>query len=128
MKIILIADDSPVIRKVGRRLLEDMGFVVAEAVNGAEAIVFCRENMPDAAIIDWDMPGQSGIDVINEITSLPSGDVVKILFCTSALLVPEMTRAKRAGAKGFLMKPFSRRLLEQKLAEIGLLERRVTAA
>jgi two-component system, chemotaxis family, chemotaxis protein CheY len=128
MKIILIADDSPVIRKVGRRLMEAMGFVVAEALDGTEAIKFCRENMPDAAIIDWDMPGRSGIDVINEIAGLPSGDQIKILFCTSALLIPEMTKAKRAGAKGFLMKPFSRKLLEQKFVEIGLMEQRAGAA
>ena len=128
MKIILIADDSPVIRKIARRIMEDMGFVVAEARDGSEAISICQDNMPDAVIIDWDMPGISGTEVIAQISRMDNSGTSKLIYCTSELLVPEMMKAKRAGASAFLMKPFNRQLLAQKFAEIGLLDSTEQAA
>ena len=120
MRIVMIADDSPVIRKVGRRLLEDMGFVVVDAVDGNQAIEVCRDNMPDIIVMDRSMPGPDSVDLIREITMLPGGDDTKILYCLSEVMVAEMTKAKRAGAAGFLMKPFDRAVLEEKLAEAGI--------
>ncbi|MCG6858067.1 MAG: response regulator [Salaquimonas sp.] len=122
MKIFMIVDDSPVIRKVARRIIEDLGFVVVEAEDGEQAIAKARENMPDGLMVDWQMPGVTGIDALQEIMTMPGARNVKALYCTSALLVPEMTRAKRAGATGFIMKPFNRRVIREKLAELGLLE------
>jgi len=120
MKIILVADDAPVIRKVARRLLQDMGFVVVEAETGDEVVAFCRDNMPDAVLLDYDMPGMKSIDVIGEIAHMPDAGMCKILYCTSELLISEKTRAKRAGASGFMLKPFNRKILSQKLAETGI--------
>ena len=128
MKIVLLADDTPVIRKVGTRLLEDLGFVVMQASDGREALALCRDNMPDAAIIDWDMPDMAGIDVIGEIARLPEAIDTKLIYCTSETLVSEMMRAKRAGASAFLLKPFNRALLAQKLEETGLLAETGVAA
>ena len=121
MKIVMIADDSPVIRKVARRLLEDMELVVVEAGDGAQAISMCRDNMPDIMIIDWDMPGRSGVDVVAEITRMPASENSVIFYCTSELNISEMTKAKRAGARGFLMKPFNRKILLRKFMEVGVL-------
>ncbi len=122
MKIVMIADDSPVIRKVARRLLEDMELVVVEAGDGAQAISMCRDNMPDILIIDWDMPGRSGVDVVSEISRMPAAENSVIFYCTSELNISEMTKAKRAGAKGFLMKPFNRKILLKKFMETGILK------
>lgn len=121
MKIVMIADDSPVIRKVARRLLEDMELVVVEAGDGAQAISMCRDNMPDILIIDWDMPGRSGVDVVAEIARMPASENTVIFYCTSELNISEMTKAKRAGAKGFLMKPFNRTIIHKKFMEVGVL-------
>ena len=121
MKIFLIADDSPVVRKVARRLVEDLGFIVVEAANGDEVLQVCRDNMPDAAILDWEMPGTSTIDVIREIRLLPRGDEIAILYCTSEVMLAEMTKAKRAGASGFLLKPYNRKLLIQKFIDTGIM-------
>lgn len=120
MKIVMIADDSPVIRKVGRRLLEDMGFVVVDAQDANQAVEMCRDNMPDVVILDHDMPGPDTLEVISEILLLPDGRKAKILYCLSEVKVPEMTKAKRAGACGFLMKPFDKAVLEAKFAEAGI--------
>lgn len=121
MKIFLIADDSPVVRKVARRLIEDLGFIVVEAQNAEEAYEICRDNMPDAAIIDWDMPGTDSIEIIRGIRMLPDGENIRILYCTSEVLLGEMTRAKRAGASGFLLKPYNRKLLIQKFIDAGIM-------
>ncbi|GIL01998.1 MAG: response regulator [Alphaproteobacteria bacterium] len=128
MKIFMIADDSPVIRKVGRRIIEDLGFVVVEAANGEEALALARDNMPDAIMVDWDMPRMSGIELVRELAALPGADKARIIYCTSSLMVPEMTKAKRAGAAGFMMKPFNRKLLTEILTELGLMETASEAA
>ena len=56
MKICLVVDDSRVVRKVARRILEGLDFEIAEAGDGMEALVFCRAAMPDAVLLDWAMP------------------------------------------------------------------------
>ena len=120
MKIVLIADDSPVIRKVGRRLLEDIGYVVMEASSGTDAIEQCRLNMPDVVIIDRDMPGPSAVDTIAQIARMPVNKPATILFCLSEVKIPEVMKAKRAGAAGFLLKPFDSDVLKEKFAEYGI--------
>lgn len=122
MKIFMIVDDSPVIRKVGRRIIEDMGFVVVEAGDGDEALRLVRDSMPDAILVDWDMPGLTGLELIREIVLMPGAENTKILYCTSELMVPEMTKAKRSGASGFIMKPFNRRVLKEKFQDVGLMD------
>lgn len=128
MKIFMIADDSPVIRKVARRLIEDLGFVVVEAATADQAQALCVENMPDGILIDWDMPGMASIDLIHWLSHYPDADRVKSLYCTSEVLVSEMTRAKRAGVNGFLLKPFNRAMIASKFVEIGLIDQDQRAA
>lgn len=128
MKIFMIADDSPVIRKVARRLIEDMGFVVVEAASAEQAQAMCVENMPDGVLVDWDMPGMPSLDLIHWFAHYPDAEGVKTLYCTSEVLVSEMTRAKRAGASGFLLKPFNRTMIVKKFMEVGLIEQETQAA
>lgn len=128
MDVFLIADDSPVIRKVARRLIEDLGFAVVEAADGDALLGACLESMPRAILIDWEMPGTDSIEAIRTIRRMPNGSRPTVLYCTSAMQVSEMTRAKRAGASGFLMKPFNRQLLIDKFLETGLMGRPQRAA
>jgi two-component system chemotaxis response regulator CheY len=128
MKIILVADDSPIIRKVARRLLTDMGFVVTEAESSDQVLSACRDNMPDAIILDWDMQGENTVELIPQVLRMPHGANCTIIFCTSEMMVLEMTRAKRAGASGFMMKPFNRKILAAKLAEVGVMPEALPAA
>ena len=120
MKIFLLVDDSPVIRKVANRILSDVGFVVVEANDGSEALQMCRGNMPDAVLVDWELPSMSGVEFIEEFRQLDDSHGTRILYCTSEIMVPEMTRAKRAGCHAFMMKPFNREILLHKLAEAGV--------
>ena len=120
MKIFMIVDDSPVIRKVARRILEDMGYVVAEAEDGADALDKCSHNMPDVIMVDWEMPRMNGVEFIEALRSNEAADATKILYCTSEVMVTEMMKAKRAGCQGYMLKPFTRDILQYKLSEIGV--------
>jgi len=120
MKIFLLVDDSPVIRKVANRILSDVGFVVVEAGDGNEALQMCRGNMPDAVLVDWDLPSMSGVEFLEEFRELDGSEGTRLIYCTSEVMVPEMTKAKRAGCHAFMMKPFNREILLHKLAEAGI--------
>jgi len=120
MKTFMIVEDAPVIRKVANRILSDLGFLVVEAADGFEALDVCRNNIPEAMIVDWEMPRMNGVEFIQEFRQLEGSERTKVLYCTTEVVVPDMTRAKRAGATGFIMKPFNREILEFKLQEAGV--------
>ena len=120
MKIFMVVDDSPVIRTVARRILEGMGHVVVEAVDGLDALEKCNTNMPDAIIVDWEMPRMNGVEFITQFKFLKDSENTKLLFCTSEVNVSEMTKAKRAGCHGYIVKPFTRDILYKGLSSVGI--------
>jgi two-component system, chemotaxis family, chemotaxis protein CheY len=114
MKRCLFVDDSAVIRKVAKRILTAPDMAVIEASNGEEAIDACVRSMPDYIVIDTSLQDVSAEDLIRHIRTLPAGNVPRIAICTIEMDVPTIMRAKRAGAQGFLLKPFNRaQLLDQ---------------
>lgn len=119
--LFLVADDSSVIRKVARRICEDLSIRVAEAEDGDEALAFCREEMPDAVMIDWHLRGTEALEVIRQLRDMAHGKEPKILFCMTEFNLAQVARAKRAGADDHLLKPFDKDVMEAKLKEIGLL-------
>ncbi|MGO4574319.1 response regulator [Microvirga sp. 2TAF3] len=120
MKHCLIVDDSAVIRKVARRILEDMAFSLSEAENGKEALSLCLSAMPDVVLLDWNMPIMDGYEFLTHLRQLPGGARPKILFCTTENDVAHIARALQAGADEYIMKPFDRDILVAKLQEVGL--------
>jgi two-component system, chemotaxis family, chemotaxis protein CheY len=114
MKSCLVVDDSSVVRKVARRILEDMDYVCEEAEDGQEAINMCRKEMPDAILLDWNMPVMSGIDFLKELRAYEGGEHPKVVFCTTENDVGQIAMALRAGANEYIMKPFDRDILENK--------------
>jgi len=121
MKECLVVDDSSVIRKVARRILEDMGFTIREAEDGAQALNRCAEQMPDAILLDWNMPVMDGLQFLQELRSAPGGNGPKVVFCTTENDAGQIARALRAGADEYIMKPFDRDIVEAKFIEAGLL-------
>ena len=117
----LVADDSSVVRKVARRICEDLAFEVAEAENGEEALAMCRRSMPDAVLADWQMPLMDGYEFVRALRGLDGGSHPTIIMCLTELSIGSVTRAKRAGADGHMLKPFDRDVLESKFREVGLL-------
>ena len=74
MKICLIVDDSSVIRKVARRILEGLGFQIVEAEDGAQALSKCQQQLPDAILLDWNMPIMDGYEFLKLLRRLPGGN------------------------------------------------------
>jgi two-component system chemotaxis response regulator CheY len=121
MKTCLIVDDSRIIRKVARRILEDIGFEVSEAADGSEALAYCRSEMPDAVLLDWNMPVMDGMSFLRQLRTEPGGSEPTVLFCTVENEPERILEALDAGADEYVMKPFDGDILESKLAEAGLI-------
>ena len=121
MKTCLIADDSGIIRKVARRILEGLDIQISEAENGEEAIEACRGRIPDAILLDWNMPKMDGYDFLRALRRLPGGERPKVVFCTTENDVAHIARALQAGANEYIMKPFDKDIVEEKFQEIGLI-------
>ena len=120
MKTCLVVDDSRVIRKVSRRILEDLGFEVAEAGDGVEAMAWCTAVMPDAILLDWNMPVMDGMAFLERLRAEPGGDRPKVIFCTVENEIERIREALSAGADEFFMKPFDGSIVAGKLEYLGL--------
>ncbi|HET9903457.1 MAG TPA: response regulator [Xanthobacteraceae bacterium] len=121
MKKCLVVDDSSVIRKVARRILEGMQFEIAEAEDGQQALDHCRREMPDAVLLDWNMPVMDGYEFLKALRRMPGGNEPKVVFCTTENDVVHIARALHAGANEYIMKPFDREIVEAKFQEVGLI-------
>ncbi len=119
-KTCLIVDDSRVIRKVARRIVEDLGFEVTEAADGQEALAHCRVEMPRAVLLDWNMPVMDGISFLRSLRAEPGGDTPTVVFCTVENDADRIREALDAGADEYVMKPFDGDILEAKFAAAGL--------
>jgi two-component system, chemotaxis family, chemotaxis protein CheY len=119
MKSCLIVDDSKVIRKVARHILETMQFDVAEAADGKEALDHCHAAKPDVILLDWNMPIMSGMDFLRAYRSTVASPSAKVIFCTTENGIAHIQAAIDAGADEYVMKPFDRETLEAKLQIVG---------
>jgi two-component system chemotaxis response regulator CheY len=120
LKTCLIVDDSRVIRKVARRILEDMGFDIAEASDGVEALAWCRAAMPDAVLLDWNMPVMNGIEFLRHLRQEPGGDHPTVVFCTVENDIERITEALDCGADEYIMKPFDGAIIASKFEQARL--------
>ena len=121
MKTCLIVDDSKVIRKVARHILETLDFQVDEAGDGREALSRCEASMPDVVLLDWNMPVMSGIDFLRRLRRVPGGEGPVVVFCTTENDMSRIQEAIEAGANEYIMKPFDSEILTSKFEQVGLL-------
>lgn len=121
MKRCLIVDDSRFVRKLARRFLEELEFLVDEAEDGQQALGFCEQGLPDCVLLDWVMPVMDGLAFMREMRKLPGAGGVKILFCTVQNELPDIETALAEGADEYIMKPFDKETLRSKLLQVGLL-------
>jgi len=121
MKTCLVVDDSSVIRKIARNILEEMDFQIVEAEDGGQALRACERELPDAVLLDWNMPVMDGYEFLGHLRRLPGGERPKVVFCTTENNLDHISRALHAGANEYIMKPFNKDIVAAKFLEVGLL-------
>ena len=122
MKSCLIVDDSRVVRKVARQILETLGFACEEVEDGQKAFDSCKIKHPDVILLDWNMPVMSGIEFLRELRKSPNGDKPIVVFCTTENDMKHIQEAITSGANEYVMKPFDIDIIRSKLSQLGLIE------
>ena len=120
---VLVIDDSRAMRAILKNILFDEGFDVAEACNGQDGLnVLQQIGAPDLILVDWNMPEMNGLEFITYIRSGTQYPKVKILMVTTETEMTNVVKALESGADEYLMKPFSKKMLHEKLEILGLVE------
>lgn len=108
MKRCMFVDDSAVIRKVAKRILGGPDLMVIEAATGFDAISMCIADMPDIIVVDGALPDMTAVEFIRKVRAIDSEIKPQIAICLTEVDIGAIMRAKRAGAQGYLLKPFNR--------------------
>ncbi|MFC3219113.1 response regulator [Tianweitania populi] len=111
MKRCMIVDASDVIRKVAKRILESEEMLVAEVASGRQALDLCANDMPDIILVDCKLPDMAVVDFVRMVGANEKKS--QVIVCLTKLDIGAIMRAKRAGAQGYLLKPFNRSQLMQ---------------
>ena len=120
----LIVDDSRAMRLILSRTLTELGFEVDQAANGREALEIFKQRGASfgLALVDWNMPELSGIEFIRRVRAVPEFNSVRLMMVTSEIELEQMSLALEAGADEYVMKPFTREAVEDKLRLLGVIE------
>ncbi len=114
----MVVDDSSIIRKVVKRILGSPEMVVVEASNGTDALNICATEMPDTILVDGDLPDMATTDFIRSVRAMPGNQNVRILVSILEFDIGAIMRTKRAGAQGYMLKPFNREQLMDRFREL----------
>lgn len=120
MRACLIVDDSNIVRKVARRILEGLDFEIVEADDGSRALDACKHAMPEAVLLDRNMPVTDGYEFLGNLR-LIGGVLPKVVFCTTENDFAHIVGALHAGANEHIMNPFDKDIIADKFSEVGLI-------
>jgi len=117
----LVVDDSAGMRAFLKMVLKGTGMEIAEAKNGVEAVTFLNSGLKaDLALLDWNMPQMDGYELLLWIRSRAAFDSMRIVMVTTETEAGQITKALEHGADEYVMKPFTREVILDKLQIIGL--------
>lgn len=116
----LVVDDSKAVRMIVSRQLVEMGYQVASAGDGAEALPLLHESI-SLVLVDWNMPRLNGLEFVKRLRADPRYASVKVVMVTTETEVEQMVKALEAGADEYVMKPFTKEILADKLRMLGLI-------
>ncbi|QAV25134.1 chemotaxis response regulator CheY [Proteus hauseri] len=115
----LVVDDFSTMRRIVRNLLKELGFTnVDEAEDGADALAKLRNSTIDFVITDWNMPNMDGLELLKNIRSDAGLATTPVLMVTAEAKKENIIAAAQAGASGYVVKPFTAAILEEKLNKI----------
>ena len=122
MKTCLVVDDSSVIRKVARRILEGLDFQIVEAEDGEKALEVCKRGLPEAILLDWNMPIMDGLKLVKRVRSDPTHKAVPIIVITTEGSNEDRQRALSLGANAYITKPIQAPQVIAKVKELLKIE------
>ena len=119
-QLALVIDDSRAMRTILSGILTELDFDVVQAGDGQEALE-TLERTPDVdvALVDWNLPVMSGLEFVREVRSKPEWNSLRLMMVTTETELKRITLALDAGANEYIMKPFTKEMLLDKLAMIG---------
>ncbi|PIQ98184.1 MAG: response regulator [Nitrospinae bacterium CG11_big_fil_rev_8_21_14_0_20_56_8] len=119
---ILVIDDSRAIRLILSQILKQLGFEVAEASNGQEALDKLKEaGKFEMAMVDWNMPVMNGYDFVVAVRSNPAYNDMRLMMVTTETEMSQVIKALEAGANEYVMKPFTKEMIQEKLTLLGII-------
>ena len=116
--MIMTVDDSTSMRQMVKATLLSAGYDVVEAADGQEALEYARDNPVDLVITDVNMPRMDGITLVSELRSLPAYRLTPVLLLTTESSMDKKMEGKKAGATGWIVKPFNPAQLLATLARV----------
>jgi len=122
MTLCLIVDDDPDCRDIDMIMCKNIGFEVASAEDGQEAIEYCEKRLPDLILLDWMMPRMSGIEFLHKLRQMEHGKEVHVLMISAKAEETSINAAKKVGADGYLPKPFTPPQLMEEIINTGILK------
>jgi two-component system, chemotaxis family, chemotaxis protein CheY len=117
----LVIDDSAAVRTILKRILTECGFEVVEASQGREALERLKQvGKADIALVDWNMPEMSGFDFIRAVRADHTHDAMRLMMVTTETEIAQVAKALEAGANEYVMKPFTKDMILEKLNLMGI--------
>lgn len=118
----LVVDDSRAIRMIISRTLSELGYEVREAANGKEALdaMEAENGAITLVLADWNMPELDGLELLKRLRQEPAWAKVVVVMVTTETDVSMMAAAMEAGANEYVMKPFTKEILVEKLQLLGV--------
>jgi two-component system chemotaxis response regulator CheY len=113
---VLVIDDSRAMRMILRTTLAELGHEVVEAGNGQLGLDALHDKGPFAlALVDWNMPVLNGYEFVQAVRKDPANESMKLVMVTTEVEMSQVARALEAGANEYVMKPFTREILKEKI-------------
>jgi two-component system chemotaxis response regulator CheY len=120
----MVIDDSRVIRMILSNTLAELGYEVFQAANGKVALVVAEHEREDLSLIlvDWNMPEMNGLEFVKQIRSDARFSAVPLMMVTTETEMEQMVTALAAGANEYVMKPFTKEIIADKLRLMGVIQ------
>jgi two-component system chemotaxis response regulator CheY len=116
----MVVDDSRAMRMILGRMMRELGFEVTEATTGRDALARLEAGTdPDVVLVDWNMPEMTGIEFVEAVRREPYSSTARLVMVTTETEVSQVIRALDAGADEYVMKPFTKDAIQEKLLLLG---------
>lgn len=120
----MVIDDSRTVRMILAGTLKELGYEVCQASNGREALAIAENENAQISffLVDWNMPEMNGLEFVRHVRADPRFSSVPLMMVTTETEMEQMMTALEAGANEYVMKPFTREIIADKLRLMGVLQ------